>query len=99
MRIEWDTAKEERNQRKHGFGSSLAHAVLNDPLTVRVCDRFEHGEHRWHAIAPVSGHAGSELVVVVHSYPDPDDDGWIRVIGVRKATRAEGRRYEEGDFG
>ena len=36
MRIEWDSAKEEANRRKHGVGFSPAEFVLADPLTLVV---------------------------------------------------------------
>jgi uncharacterized DUF497 family protein len=32
--------------------------------------------------------------VVVHTYPDPDDDEHVRIIGARKATSHERKRYE-----
>ena len=34
MRIEWASAKEEANRRKHGVGFSPAEFVLADPLTL-----------------------------------------------------------------
>lgn len=94
MRIEWDPTKEEANRRRHGLSFSLAKLVLTNPLTVVVYDRFENGEHRWHAI----GFVDSRLFVVVHSYPDPDDDELVRVIGLRVATRRERALYDEGHF-
>jgi uncharacterized DUF497 family protein len=59
-----------------------------------VYDRYENGEHRWHTLAWVSG----KLLLVVHTFPDPDDGEWVRVIGLREATPPERRRYEEGEF-
>ena len=32
---------------------------------------------------------------MVHVYPDPDDEEWIHVIGLREATSHERKRYEE----
>ncbi len=58
-----------------------------------VYDRYEHGEVRYHAI----GMVGNRCLVLVHSYPDPEDDEWVRVIGLREATAAERKRYEKGD--
>lgn len=37
-------------------------------MLVIVDDRFENGEHRYHAI----GMLGHKCLVLVHSYPDPD---------------------------
>jgi uncharacterized DUF497 family protein len=38
------------------------------------------------------------VLVLVHSYPDPEDDEWMQAISLREATRDERRRYGEGDF-
>jgi uncharacterized DUF497 family protein len=35
---------------------------------------------------------------MVHTFPDPADEAWVRVIGRRVATRDERARYEEGEF-
>jgi uncharacterized DUF497 family protein len=35
------------------------------------------------------------LLVVVHAYPDADDEERVRIIGARKATRQERTRYEQ----
>nr|WP_231712219.1 hypothetical protein [Vineibacter terrae] len=35
------------------------------------------------------------MLVVVHTYPDPDDEARVRIIGARKATSHERRRYEQ----
>jgi uncharacterized DUF497 family protein len=34
------------------------------------------------------------IVVVVHTYPDPDDETRVHVIGLREATAHERKRYE-----
>ena len=73
---------------------SFAEHIFWDPLAVTVYDRFENGEHRWHTFARVGG----KLLLAVHTYPDPDDEQWLRVIGLREATAPERRRYEEGEF-
>jgi uncharacterized DUF497 family protein len=39
---------------------------------------------------------GDTLFLVVHSYPDENDDQWVRVIGLRQATRQERKFYEGG---
>lgn len=92
MRFDWDPAKAQRNLAKHGVSFELARRVWDDPLHVIVPDRIEGGEQRWHAI----GLVGAVVVLlVVHSYPDPGDDERVRIIGARKATPAERRRYEQ----
>lgn len=94
MHIESDSAKEIANKRKHGLDFSFARLVFNDPLAVTVYDRHENGEDRWHTFGQLAGY----LLLVVHTYPDPDDDQWIRVIGLREATPHERKRYEEASF-
>lgn len=91
MRFEWDPEKARRNLAKHGVSFELARRVWEDPLHVVVPDRIEAGERRWHAI----GLVGAAVVLVVHSYPDPEDEGRVRIIGARKATPTERRRYEQ----
>jgi uncharacterized DUF497 family protein len=91
MRIDKDPAKEELNRRNHGFDFSFAEIILGDPLATMVYDRFENGEHRWHVFARV----GNTVLLIVVTYPDPSDESWIRVIGLRKATSRERKCYEE----
>ncbi|WP_119389796.1 BrnT family toxin [Taklimakanibacter lacteus] len=92
MRFEWDFEKARRNLAKHGITFELAQRVWDDPLHVVIPDRIEDGEQRWHAIGAVSAVV---IVVVVHTYPDENDANHVRIIGARKATSHERRRYEE----
>jgi uncharacterized DUF497 family protein len=94
VRIDKDLAKEELNRRNHGFDFSFAKIIFDDPLAVTVYDRFGNGEDRWHTFSPVGG----TILLAVHSYPDPNTDNWVRVIGLRKATRRERKYYEERDI-
>lgn len=91
MRWTWDPDKARANLAKHGVGFDLAQRVWDDPLHVIVPDRVEDGEERWHAIGMVGDVA---ILVVVHVYRG-DDGGTIRIIGARKATPRERRRYEQ----
>lgn len=92
MRFEWDPEKARRNLAKHGVPFELAQLVSDDPLCLLVPDRFEDGEQRWHVIGMVGAVA---ILVVVHSYPDPDNEELVRIIGARKATPHERKRYEQ----
>jgi uncharacterized DUF497 family protein len=51
-------------------------------------------QDRWHTFGTVERY----LLLVVHTHPDPEDDQWIRVIGLREATPHERKRYEDGSF-
>lgn len=92
MKFDWDPEKARRNLAKHGVTFELAEAVWDDPLHVVLPDRFEDGEQRWHAIGMVGLVA---IVLVVHTYPGGDEDNRVRIIGARKATPHERRRYEQ----
>jgi len=93
MRFEFDPAKEQANIRKHGLDFSLAAAVFADPLSATIYDRNEDGEDRYHRIGGVG--PNFKLLLVVHSFPNPDDDDLVRLICIRQVTRLERRKYEE----
>ena len=40
---------------------------------------------------------GIVLLLVVHTYPDDDDDR-VRIVSARRATRTERKAYEDGDL-
>ncbi|MER9066373.1 BrnT family toxin [Mesorhizobium sp. M0902] len=92
LRFEWDPEKAKRNRAKHGVAFDLAEDVFKDPLHLIVPDRFEDGEQRWHAIGMIQGLV---VLLVVHTYPDLEDEERIRIVGARKATPHERRRYEQ----
>jgi uncharacterized protein len=92
VRFEWDLEKARKNLAKHGIAFELAQRVWDDPLHVVIPDRVEEGEQRWHAIGAINSVV---IVVVVHAYPDDDEAVRVRIIGARKATPHERRRYEE----
>ena len=94
MNLEWHKDKEQANIKKHGLDFSFADHMGKDPLGVVIYDKFENGEHRYHAIAM----AGETLLVLVHTYPDPANEDRIWVIGLRKATPHERKQYEEGGY-
>ncbi len=91
MKFEWNSDKAKSNVAKHGISFELACRVFDDPFYLLVPDRFEDGEQRWHAIGLVGQIA---VLLVVHTYPDEDEER-IRIVGARKATRHERRRYEQ----
>jgi uncharacterized DUF497 family protein len=92
VKFEWDAEKARANLAKHGVSFDLAQRVWDDPLHVIVPDRFEAGEQRWHAIGMVGSIA---ILLVVHIYPNGKDDGFVRIIGARKVTAHERKRYEQ----
>src|SRR5271155_2847312 len=93
MDITRNADKEQSNIKKHGLDFSFAAAVFADPLAVTLFDRVEEGEERWHTIGAVGG--GFEVLVVVHTFPEHNNEDRVHVIGLREATPHERKRYEE----
>ena len=98
VHITWRTDKERRNIRKHGLDFSLAEQVFANPLSETLPDRIVDGEERWHTIGATVLGGRFKIVVIVHTYPDPDDETWIHVISLREATAHERRQYEVPRF-
>lgn len=96
MRFEWDHNKASTNMTKHRVSFEIAKFVWDDPLYVLIPDRNDPltGEQRWHAIGEVGGQV---LLVVVHTYPELDNDDRVRIISARKATKQERQRYEKSE--
>lgn len=92
MAFEWDGEKAASNLAKHGVSFELTKEVWKDPFHAILPVRIEDREQRWHAF----GLVGPVIVlVVVHSYPDPDDEDRTRIISARMASRQERHRYEQ----
>ncbi|HET6308422.1 MAG TPA: BrnT family toxin [Rhodopila sp.] len=92
-KLEWDPNKARAIRNTHGVAFEDATLVWDDPMHLVRFDRYQHGEERWHALGMA---AGILLLLVVRTYPDDDDR--VRIVGLRRATRAERRAYEDGDF-
>jgi uncharacterized DUF497 family protein len=93
IRFEWDPDKARTNLAKHGVAFEDAQLVWDDPHHILRQDRHEDGEERWQ----VMGYAyGVVILVVWHTYPDPNDEEKVRIIGARKAELRERSAYEQG---
>lgn len=95
MRWTWDPKKNRGNKRDHGLSFETAILVFDDPMAASKLDRMAD-EERWLTI----GCIGNVVVLVVHTWPEPDAAGEEvgRIISARKATRHERKAYEEGAF-
>ncbi len=62
---------------------------------MTVFDRVADGEERWHTIGAVATGSIFKVLLVVHTYPDANDEDWIRVISLRETDPRERRRYED----
>lgn len=92
----WKDQKNRTNKRDHGLSFETARLVFNDPLMVSRRDPHSDGD-RWQTM----GMAGSVLLFVVHTWPEPipeTGEEIIHIISARKATKHERKAYEEGKF-
>ena len=92
----WDDEKNRTNKRHHGLSFETAQCVFRDPLAASRHDP-DPREERWQTIGVI----GYVVVVVVHTWPEPDPDTGEevgRIISARKATSHERRAYEAGEF-
>jgi uncharacterized DUF497 family protein len=92
MDFEWDDAKAESNERKHGVTFTEAMTVFADPLSVTGYDpRHADDEDRFLTMGlSVNG----RLLVVSHT----DRGDMVCIISAREATRRERKDYEDGNF-
>lgn len=88
LRFEWDEDKAKRNIEKHGVSFKEATTVFGDPLSLTI----EDPEHSWYEerFVTIGDSSSHRLLVVVHT----DQQGIIRIINSREATRRERRDYE-----
>ena len=96
MRWTWDQAKNKANLRAHSLSFEAAVFVFDDPLSATREDPYPY-EQRWRTV----GMVGTQVVMVVHTWPDLDRETGEeigRIISARKATRHERGAYEEGHY-
>jgi uncharacterized DUF497 family protein len=89
LTFEWDEEKSRSNVHKHGVPFKEAKTVFNDPFATTIADP-DHSlsEERFLDI----GMSAKGRILVVW-YTERNDN--IRMIGCRKASQAERRKYEE----
>ena len=91
LTFEWDQNKSEKNKRKHGITFEEAKTVFNDSFAITIDDP-DHSYDEYHYIDIGFSSKGEVLVVW---YTERNEN--IRIIGCRKATRFERKKYEEKD--
>ncbi|MDQ3260178.1 MAG: BrnT family toxin [Pseudomonadota bacterium] len=85
MQIEFDAAKDEANQAKHGVSLALARELDWEAALVWIDDRVEYGELRMIALA-----SKTEILYYVAFV----DRGEVRrIISLRRANRREVNHY------
>jgi uncharacterized DUF497 family protein len=85
MNFEFDPAKDAANHTKHGVSLSLAAELAWESALVWVDDRFDYGESRMVALAPIA-----ETLYYV-AFVDRTEAR--RIISVRRANRREVKYY------
>ena len=93
MQFEWDEAKAARNLARREIDFQDALEVFYDPLQIEFeDDRFDYGERRLITV----GMAGKNLLSVVFTERETDEDVVVRIISARKANAYEQRTYRQG---
>jgi uncharacterized protein len=85
MKITFDPIKDATNQKKHGYSLADAQLLEWDEALVWPDERFDYGEARMVALAPM----GERLFYVAFV----DRALTRRVISLRKANKREFNRY------
>ncbi len=88
LEFEWDPAKAEANQKKHGVSFEEASTVFGDPL-ARLVDDPEHSEEEPRYVLLGRSTAG-RMLTVMHT----DRGQVIRLISAREMTPRERDQYE-----
>lgn len=91
LRFDWDKSKEANNRRKHGVSFDEARAAFYDDNARIIADPNHSQDEARFILLGLSDRL--RVLVVCHCYRD--DDGVIRIISARKASRSETRNYEE----
>jgi hypothetical protein len=88
VRFEWSPEKADANLVKHKVSFDEARTVFGDPLAVTIDDPGSYtAENR---LLTKGMSKRWRLLVVAHTY----DNGIIRIISARRATKNERRQYE-----
>ena len=90
LMFKWDPRKDQTNLEKHGIPFTEATAVFGDPLARIFADEDHSGEEEREII--ISHSRARRLLLVCFS---EREDGQVRLISARRATRREQRDYEE----
>ena len=88
MRFEWDEKKRNINLNKHGIDFYEAYEIFNNPLLIKPDSRFDYSEERY------IGLGITHKCIITIAFTEPQEDT-IRIISLRKATKAERKIYEK----
>jgi uncharacterized protein len=92
MDFEWDDAKAESNERKHGVLFAEAETVFADPLSLTGYDPGHSNDEDRYITMGMS--TEGRLLIVSHT----DRGDKVRLISAREASRRERRDYEDANI-
>jgi len=92
VKFEWDDEKAEANLKKHGVAFDEAKTVFRDPMYLIFADPDHSVNEKRFLIIGMS--ESNRLLFVSYT----ERQAATRIIGARKATRRERKRYEEEDI-
>lgn len=93
MKFEWNFNKAIDNEKKHGISFLEAGLVFSDlSLLSKLDEKHSDKEERWISLgkSPMGN-----IIVVVHSYRESEQEEVTRLISARKATKKEEKQYFE----
>ncbi len=93
MRFEFDAKKDRANRKKHGLSLEFAEKLDWNAMVTRIDET--RGEERWFGIAPAAGRLYSIAFTVRDEKEDEKPVEVVRPISLRRATKAEEKRYEK----
>ncbi len=91
LRFAWDPKKDSQNRRKHRVSFAEAETVFGDEHALLIDDPEHSTAEDRFILLGVS--AKLRILVVAHAYRE--DQGLIRIISARKATRRERDIYNQ----
>ena len=89
LEFAWDPGKAKRNLKKHGVSFEEARSVFYDESAIEFFDESHSEQGDRFLLLGLS--AQGRLLLVCHCYRE--DEGTIRIISARKATKAESKHY------
>jgi len=89
LTFEWDEAKDQTNQKKHGISFDEAKTAFGDPRSLTIADEAHSAEEDRYLDIGMSSRG--RLIVVCYTDRPPN----IRIISCRKATKSERKTYEQ----
>lgn len=87
MIVEFDSAKDIANKKKHGISLSVANELNWEAALVWVDGRYEYNETRMIALAPKTN--------ILYYVAFVDRGEALRIISARRANRREVKHYVE----